>query len=42
MSFIYIINSSGPSIDPCGTPFITLVHPEYTLILFNPLQIVVL
>jgi hypothetical protein len=32
------INSSGPSTDLCKTPFVTLVHPEYTLVLFNPMS----
>ena len=27
-SFMYIKNSNGPSIEPCGTPASTLVHVE--------------
>jgi len=27
-SFIYIINSKGPRIEPWGTPCVTVVHPE--------------
>jgi hypothetical protein len=41
-SLIYIMNKSGPSMDPCGTPFIIVVHLEFNLLLSEPLKMAAL
>jgi hypothetical protein len=37
-SLIYIMNSSGPSMDPWGTPLFILAHFEFTFLLSNPFK----
>jgi hypothetical protein len=39
ISFMYNKNSSGPSIDPCGTPCLTVPQLEVTLLLEQSLSI---
>ena len=36
-SFIYMLNSSGPRTDPCGTPDVTSSQVLYVEFIFDPL-----